>query len=148
MNNIRFVEGIKKVPRIYTVNYFLKDKDGRFLTGKLAKRVWLQWAELRIHGEVDAYRSPMGYIPRYEDLKPLFREYLDEDFSKELYLELFKLRIDPWVAKLTRAIQFYNKTAPDCPEQFFTVWKATIDKLQRAKTKHGPFIEPGTYKEN
>jgi phosphoenolpyruvate carboxykinase (GTP) len=148
MNNIRFVDGIKNVPRIYTVNYFLKDKDGRFLTGKLAKRVWLHWAELRIHGEVDAYRSPMGYIPRYEELKPLFREYLDEDFSKELYLELFKLRIDPWVAKLSRAIQFYEKTAPDCPEQFFTVWKATIDKLQRAKTKHGPFIEPGTYKEN
>ncbi len=146
-NNIRFVEGIKKVPPIYTVNYFLKDKDGRFLTGKMAKRVWLHWAELRIHGEVGAHRSPLGYIPRCEDLQPLFRHYLDEDFSKELYLELFKFRIDPWVAKLTRAIQFYEKTAPDCPEKFFAVWKAAIEKLKQAKSKYGPFIEPGTYQE-
>jgi len=146
-NNIRFVEGIKKVPPIYTVNYSLKDKDGRFLTGKMAKRVWLHWAELRIHGEVGAHRSPLGYIPRCEDLQPLFRHYLDEDFSKELYLELFKFRIDPWVAKFTRAIQFYEKTAPDCPEKFFAVWKAAIEKLKQTKSKYGPFIEPGTYQE-
>jgi phosphoenolpyruvate carboxykinase (GTP) len=144
-NNIRFVQGIKKVPRIFTVNYFLRNKDGQFLTSKLAKKVWLHWAELRVHGEVDAYRSPLGYIPRYEDLKPMFREYLDEDFSEELYLELFQFRIDPWVAKLTRAIYFYEKTAPDCPETFFKAWKAAIEKLQQAKAKYGPFIEPGTY---
>jgi phosphoenolpyruvate carboxykinase (GTP) len=146
-NNIRFVEGIKKVPRIFTVNYFLRDQDGRFLTGKLAKKVWLHWAELRVHGEVDALRSPLGYIPRYEDLEPMFREYLDEDFSRELYTELFKFRIDPWVAKLNRAIQFYEKTAPDCPETFFKAWKAAIEKLQQAKAKYGPLIEPGTYRE-
>ncbi len=147
-NNIRFVEGIKNVPHIYTVNYFLKDKDGRFLTSKLAKKAWLHWAELRVHGEVGAYRTPLGYVPRYEDLKPLFRECLDEDFSQELYLELFKFRIDPWVAKLTRAIQFYQKTAPDCPEKFLSTWKSTIDKLQQAKSKYGPFIEPGKYQES
>jgi phosphoenolpyruvate carboxykinase (GTP) len=148
MNNIRFVNGIKKIPRIFTVNYFLKDQSGQFLTNKMAKKVWLHWAELRVHGEVDAHRTPLGYIPRYEDLRPLFREYLDEDFSKELYLELFKFRIDPWIAKLARAIRFYEKTAPDCPETFFATWKAAIDKLQRAKSKHGPFIEPGTYQES
>jgi phosphoenolpyruvate carboxykinase (GTP) len=147
-NNIRFVDGIKNVPRIYTVNYFLKDKDGRFLTSKLAKKVWLHWAELRIHGEADAYRTLFGYIPRYEDLEPMFRRYLGEDFTKELYLELFKFRIDPWVAKLTRAIQFYEKTAPDCPEKFLSTWKATIAKLQQAKSKYGPFIEPGAYQES
>ena len=147
-NNIRFVQGIKKIPRIFTVNYFLRDKDGRFLTSKLAKKVWLHWAELRVHGEVGAYRSPLGYIPRYEDLKPMFREYLDEDFSKELYLELFQFRIDPWVAKLTRAIYFYENTAPDCPETFFAAWKAAIEKLRQAKTIYGPFIEPGTYQDS
>jgi phosphoenolpyruvate carboxykinase (GTP) len=148
MNNIRFVEGIKRVPPIFTVNYFLLGKDGQFLTSKMAKKVWLHWAELRVHGEVDAYQTPFGYIPRYEDLQPMFREYLDEDFSMELYLELFKFRIDPWIAKFTRAIQFYEKTAPDCPDKFFATWKAAIRKLQEAKSKYGPFIEPGKYREN
>jgi len=148
INNIQFVKGMKNVPRIFTVNYFLKDKEGRFLTSKLAKRVWLHWAELRVHGEVDAYRSPLGYIPRYEDLKPMFRQYLDEDFSQELYLELFKFRIDRWVAKFARAIRFYEKTAPDCPERFFSAWKTAIEKLERAKSKYGALIEPGKYQES
>ena len=147
MNNIRFVKGLKKVPPIFTVNYFLKDDNGNFLTSKLAKKVWLHWAELRVHGEVGAHRTPLGFIPHFDDLKPMFREYLDEDFSRELYLELFKFRIDPWIAKLTRAIAFYEKTAPDCPESFSALWKSTIETLQRARTEYGPFIEPGTYRE-
>lgn len=147
MNNIRFIEGVKNVPRIYTVNYFLKGSDGRFLTDKMAKKVWLHWAERRIHHEVGAYRTPLGFIPKYEDLHEMFHEYLQQHFPQELYRELFKFRIDAWVAKLKRAIRFYEKTAPDCPYQFFVEWKGTIDRLERAKARYGPFIEPGMYQE-
>jgi phosphoenolpyruvate carboxykinase (GTP) len=148
MNNIRFVEGMKKVPPIFAVNYFLRDKAGHFLTNKMAKKIWLHWAELRVHDEVGAYRTPLGYIPRYEDLQPMFREYLDEDFPKDVYLELFKFRIDPWIAKLSRAFRFYEKTAPDCPENLFSTWRDTIHKLEHARSKYGHFITPGEYQEN
>lgn len=144
-NNIRFVSGIKQVPRIYAVNYFLRGADGAFLTGKLAKKVWLHWAERRIHGEADAYRTPLGFIPMYDDLKLLFRELLEEDFSKDMYEELFKFRVDAWIAKITRAIAFYKKTAPDCPEKYYEIWNATIEKLRDIKGKYGPFIRPGVY---
>lgn len=147
LKNIRFVKGMKEVPRIFTVNYFLKGKDGQFLTSKMAKKVWLHWAERRVHGEVDAYRTPLGFIPKYEDLHEMFREYLNEEFTKDLYLELFKFRIDPWIAKLNRAISFYEKTAPDCPYEFFVAWKAAIDRLEAAKARYGPCIEPGRYQE-
>ncbi len=144
-NNIKFVEGIKEVPRIFTVNYFLKDEKGNFLTHKLAKKVWLHWAERRIHNEVDAYRTPLGFIPKYEDLKSLFLEIFQEDFSTELYRQLFKFRIDPWIAKLARAISFYQRTAPDCPEEYYGIWKSTLEELQHLKLKFGPFIEPGAW---
>jgi phosphoenolpyruvate carboxykinase (GTP) len=146
-NNVRFAEGIKQVPRIYAVNYFLRDARGRFLTTKLAKKVWLQWAERRIHDEVDAHRTPLGFIPVYEDLKALFHEFFQEDFSLELYRELFKFRVDPWIAKLSRAISFYERTAPDCPEKYYGIWKSTIEKLNEVKRKYGPIVPPGDYKE-
>lgn len=145
-NNIRFVEGIKQVPRIYAVNYFLRDANGDFLTHKLAKKVWLHWAEQRIHNEVDAWRTPLGFIPKYEDLKSLFLELLREDFSRDLYEELFKFRIDAWIAKISRAIQFFGKTAPDCPEEYFAIWKASVRKLDGLKGEFGSFIPPGAYK--
>jgi phosphoenolpyruvate carboxykinase (GTP) len=144
-NNIRFVEGLKHVPPIYTVNYFLKDGDGQFLTGKMAKKVWLHWAERRAHGELDALATPLGFIPRYEDLKAMFQEFLGEEFSRELYLDLFKFRIGPWIAKLERAIRFYQKTAPDCPARCYAIWHSTIAKLWRAKEQYGDFIAPGAY---
>lgn len=145
-NNINFVEGIKDVPRIYTVNYFLKDEKGNFLTHKLAKKVWLHWAERRIHNELDAHRTPMGFIPKYEDLKSLFLEIFEEDFPEDLYRQLFKFRIDAWIAKLSRAISFYQRMAPDCPEEYYAVWKSMVAKLEELKREFGPFIEPGAYK--
>ncbi len=146
-NNIQFVEGIKQVPRIYAVNYFLRDENGHFLTHKLAKKVWLHWAEQRIYNEVDAYRTPLGFIPKHEDLKSLFQEIFREDFSKELYQELFKFRIDAWTAKISRAVRFYKRIAPDCPEEYYDIWRSTIKKLQDLRRQFGPFIQPGAYKE-
>lgn len=146
-NNVKFVEGIKQVPRIYAVNYFLKGATGKFLTSKLAKKVWLQWAERRIHDEVDAYRTPLGFIPVYDDLKELFSDLLQEDFSLELYQELFKFRVDPWIAKLNRAIRFFERVAPDCPDRYYGIWRSTIEKLEDVKRKYGPFVAPGAYRE-
>ncbi len=146
-NNIRFVEGLKQTPRIYAVNYFLKDEKGNFLTHKLAKKVWLHWAERRIHDEVDAYRTPLGFVPKYEDLKSLFQEIFQEDFPVELYRELFKFRIDAWEAKISRAIRFYKRTAPDCPEEYYEIWRSNMQKLKDLRREFGPFIEPGAYKE-
>jgi len=145
-NNIQFVEGVKDVPRIFTVNYFLKDSKGNFLTHKLAKKVWLHWAEKRIHNEADAYMTPLGFIPKHEDLKFLFQEIFQEDFPVELYRELFKFRIDAWIAKISRAVNFYKRTAPDCPEEYYEIWRSTIEKLHELKRSFGPFIEPGAYK--
>ena len=91
--------------------------------------------------------TPLGFIPKYEDLKSLFQEIFQEDFSKELYQELFKFRIDAWTAKISRAIRFYKHTAPDCPEEYYDIWRSTIKKLQDLRRKFGPFIAPGAYKE-
>ncbi len=145
-NNIKFVEGLKQVPRIFAVNYFLRDQKGDILTHKLAKKVWLHWAELRVHNEVGAHPTPFGFIPKYEDLKSLFREIFDEDFSRQLYEELFKFRIDAWTAKISRAIRFYMRKALDCPDDYFCVWKSTVWNLQELKHEFGPFIPPGAYR--
>ena len=65
------------------MNYFLRGPDNNFCTGKLAKKVWLHWAEARVHNEVDAWETPTGLIPKYEDLKPLFNSLLGEDYQNQ-----------------------------------------------------------------
>lgn len=62
-DNLRIGEGLTRPPRIFSVNYFLQDAQGRWLNSKLDKKVWLKWMELRVHDEVDAIRTPTGLIP-------------------------------------------------------------------------------------
>jgi len=80
-NNLDIVEGAKKPPLIFHVNYFLRGKDGKYLNGIKDKHVWVKWMELRVNGEVEAIRMPTGYIPRFEDLARLFKEILGKDFK-------------------------------------------------------------------
>ena len=65
------------------VNYFLKDKEGNYLNDPKDKHVWVKWMELRVHNEVDAIKIPTGYIPKYEDLRKLFKQVREKDYSKK-----------------------------------------------------------------
>lgn len=41
--------GLKKPPRIFSVNYFLRNQRGEFLNDREDKGVWMKWLELRVH---------------------------------------------------------------------------------------------------
>lgn len=146
MNNIKFGEGVKATPRIFSNNYFMRDEQGHFMTSKLAKKVWLHWAEGRIHGEYDALDTPTGKIPLYEDLKALFKEHLDEEFSKEKYDYLFTFRCTKWIEKLERTKAYYKKMDPYTPRDIFDYWDATIKRIADAKDAYGDLILPGAFK--
>ncbi|MHC5140469.1 MAG: phosphoenolpyruvate carboxykinase (GTP), partial [Planctomycetota bacterium] len=77
-NNLDFANGVDDVPPVFSTNYFLKGDDGQFLNGKLDKMIWVLWAELRANGDVEAIKTPTGWIPKYEDLAPLFKEKLNK----------------------------------------------------------------------
>ena len=144
-NNLDFVKGMKQVPSIFSMNYFLRDSEGDFCTHKLAKKVWLHWAEMRIHEEVESLETPTGLIPKYEDLKRLFTEFFDEDYTEEEYAYQFTFRCEAWLSQLNRAMTYYRKKVPDCPDICFQTWQETIDKIRVAMDKCGPLILPGRY---
>ncbi len=145
-NNIKFVDNMKKVPNIFSVNYFLKNKEGNFCTSKLAKKVWIHWGEGRCNNEYSAYETPTGYIPKYEDLKNLFKSLLDEDYSDEDYKYQFTFRCDAWIAKLQRSIDNFKANYPATPQYVFEMWNEYIAKIEEAKSKYGALILPGDYK--
>ena len=146
MNNIKFGESVKNTPRIFSNNYFMRNTDGQFMTSKLAKKVWLHWAEGRIHGEYNTYDTPTGKIPMYADLKELFKKHLNEDFTEADYTYLFTFRCTKWIEKLERTKAFYAKMDPNTPKEIFEYWDAAIKKIQAAKDTFGDEIKPGAYK--
>ncbi len=146
INNIKFGESVENPPKIFSNNYFMKGPGGDFMTSKLAKKVWLHWAEGRIHGEYETLDTPTGKIPLYKDLKDLFKAYLNEEFSKDDYTYLFTFRCTKWIEKLERTKAFYTKMDADAPKDLFDFWDASIVKIAAARDKYGDKIKPGEYK--
>ncbi len=64
-------------PIIAGLNCFLTHENrggpGSGLLGeKRDVKVWMGWLELYAHGDVEAIETPVGMLPKYEDLKKLF----------------------------------------------------------------------------
>jgi len=139
--HLEFGRDLENPPKIFSVNYFLKDKNGRFLTEKVDKRVWLKWMELRVHNEVDAIKTPTGYIPIYEDLKILFKEVLSKEYKEEDYVKQFTLRIPENLAKINRILKIY-RGIPDTPEIVFQVLEEQKERLLETREKLGKYVSP------
>lgn len=142
LDNINFGKDLKNPPKIFGVNYFLKDNKGRFLNDKNDKKIWLKWIALRVNGEVKALKTPTGLIPLYEDLRRLFKEVLGKDYLLEDYREQFKVRVREWIAKIDRMLTIYTTKVKDTPQILFTVLKEQRERLKKAQEKFGDYIYP------
>lgn len=140
-NYIEFGKDLKKPPLIFSVNYFLRDENGNFLTSKMDKAVWLKWMELRVHRDTGALRTPTGFIPRYEDLQRLFKEVLKREYSRKSYIKQFTLRIPQNLAKIERIEKIY-KTVPNTPRLLFRVLSDQKRRLMEAKSRYGDYVSP------
>ena len=139
-NNLDFAAKLDNPPLIFGVNYFLK-KDGIFLNGKLDKGIWIKWMELRTRGEADAITAPTGLIPKYEDLANLFRQYRDSEYTMEMYVEQFTIRIPENLAKLDRIEAIYANT-PDTPEALTDAMAAQRKRLMDLQAARGDYVSP------
>jgi phosphoenolpyruvate carboxykinase (GTP) len=144
-SNLDFGNVLKHPPRIFSVNYFLKDDNGNFLNDKMDKRVWLKWMELRVHGGCSARRTPTGLIPCYEDIQKFFKEVLNKDYTHEDYVRQFTLRIPENIAKIDRIEHIYRTKALEIPDLLFSVIEEQKKRLLAAKEIHGDYVEPGKF---
>jgi phosphoenolpyruvate carboxykinase (GTP) len=146
-NNLDFGKKLEKPPIIFGVNYFLKDKEGNYLNNPSDKHVWVKWMELRVHEEVDAIKTPTGYIPRYENLRKLFKHVCLKDYNKEDYIRQFSIRAQENLAKIRRVRRFYKKKVTYTPEAVFWVLNQQYERLLNAKEKYGNYISPEKFVE-
>ncbi len=134
-NHLKFGDDLSKEPLVFATNYFLKE-DGKFLNEKVDKKVWLMWAEGRVHNEYEAIETPIGHIPKYDDLKGLFKQIFDKDYTKEDYEKQFSVRVDKWLAKMDRIEEIY-KAEEEIPKVFHDHLEQQRTRLKEAKEKFG-----------
>ncbi len=141
-NSSKFSDGNR--PIMSGLNYFLthanRGSDGSGLLGeKKDVHVWLGWLAAYVNGEVNAIETPIGFVPKYDDLKALFAG-IDMEYPKSLYNMQFALYIDKIVARIDLQTEAYGKEE-NLPPQLFTVFKAQKAELLALKDAQGAIVD-------
>jgi phosphoenolpyruvate carboxykinase (GTP) len=93
-----------KAPKVFQVNWFRKGADGRFLWPGFGdnSRV-VDWIIRRIAGDVPAVDSPIGRLPRVEDLNLDGIDVPEADLA-----ELFAVDPEAWKVEADLTEEFYD----------------------------------------
>jgi len=81
---IRMQRSLSETPRVFHVNWFRKDADGNFMWPGFSENMRvLKWVVDRAHGRSLGQETPIGWMPRYDDI-----EWSGVNFSEEKFDEL------------------------------------------------------------
>ena len=133
-------------PVMAGLNYFLtheaRDGNGTGLLGeKKDVHAWLGWLELFTHGDVDALPTPIGLIPKYEDLKKIFRERIGKEYPESLYTMQFSLYIDNMIARIDLQDAAWRKEQ-GASKRLFAVYAEQKAALLALKAAKGGIVKP------
>jgi phosphoenolpyruvate carboxykinase (GTP) len=84
-----FGRNIQNPPRIFAVNWFRRDEEGRFVWPGFGENMRiLEWIVARARGKAVAVESPIGWMPRYQDINwEGIDNFSEEDFRKAMSIE-------------------------------------------------------------
>jgi len=143
--------GNEKINKKYTpvmagLNYFLTDQarggDSPALLGeKKDVKVWLAWLERYAHNETGFISTPIGNIPKYENLKDLFTQIIDKEYGKNLYTRQFSLYIDNIIKRIDLQEKAYAKEEK-IPSILFDILAEQKQGLLALKDAHGSIVTP------
>lgn len=123
-----FGRDLPNAPRIFGVNWFRKDKDGNFIWPGFGDNIRvLEWIVNRVHGGAGAVESPLGWMPRYEDIN------LDGlDFSREDFAKIMTVDREPGKQELFGHEELFEKMYDKLPKEFFFMRELLLSSLWRS----------------
>ncbi|MBI2754481.1 MAG: phosphoenolpyruvate carboxykinase (GTP) [Betaproteobacteria bacterium] len=105
---------VHRPPRIFRVNWFRKDASGKFMWPGFSENMRvLAWIVERCHGRAHAVATPLGLMPRYEDLTWAGLE----KFSRERYAALERIDDQAWRQELASHDELLRKIGARLPRE-------------------------------
>lgn len=91
---IKMAKLVKETPRVFSVNWFRKDEDGKFLWPGYSQNMRvLRWIVERARGKAFAQETPLGWIPRFKDIDWRGLNYTQEEWDKLMHLDRETLKM-------------------------------------------------------
>jgi phosphoenolpyruvate carboxykinase (GTP) len=117
---------IPNPPKVFNVNWFRTDDDGKFIWPGFGDNMRvLMWILDRCEGKADAVESPIGYLPKAEEIN-----ISGLDISLDTIKELLNVDTALWKDEIAGIAEFYEKFGDKLP-------KALNEELSKLKERLG-----------
>jgi phosphoenolpyruvate carboxykinase (GTP) len=101
-------------PRIFRVNWFRKDANGKFLWPGFGENMRvLKWIVDRVHGRGFAVESPIGWMPRFEDI-----EWKGLNYPASAFYDLMAVGREAGTAEAHAHEELFDRFLDRLPKEF------------------------------
>jgi phosphoenolpyruvate carboxykinase (GTP) len=130
---LQFGRDLPNAPRIFSVNWFRKDENGKFIWPGYGENMRvLKWIVQRSKGCASAVESPIGWMPRYEDI-----DWKGLDFSREDFARIMTIDREPWKQELLSHEELFERFYDKLPKEFFFLRELLLSALWRSPEHWG-----------
>jgi phosphoenolpyruvate carboxykinase (GTP) len=118
-------KSVRHLPAIFHVNWFRKDKDGKFLWPGFGENMRvLKWIVDRVRDRAAALKSPIGWVPGYEDI-----EWNGLDFTRERFAQVMAFDREAWMKEVADQEEFFQTLGDRLPQELVDERAALIGRL-------------------
>lgn len=112
-----------KLPKIFYVNWFRKDENGKFMWPGYGENIRaIKWAIERVNGTAKAVDAPIGRLPVIEEF-----DVTGLDITKENLEKLFAVDNEQGIAELNEMREYYKIFEGTLPKEL----SAEVDKAEK-----------------
>ncbi len=125
---LKLGKNLSHPPRIFRVNWFRKDGDGKFIWPGFGENMRvLNWIVDRVNGKVDALESPFGQMPRHQDLNWSGLDFHADDFN-----DIMDIDRDKGLEEVDAQTELFDSFEDRLPVEMETQRQALKDRLGKS----------------
>jgi len=117
---------MNKAPKIFHVNWFRTDDKGKFLWPGFTENLRvLEWILDRCNNRVEAFKTPIGYVPYPADI-----DMTGLNLSEGALEKLLEVRKAEWITELKGIKKFFLQFKKDLPVELWQEYEALNTRLK------------------
>lgn len=126
---LQFGRNLPNPPRVFAVNWFRKDENGKFIWPGFSENMRvLRWIVDRVHGRGVAIESPLGWMPRHEDIDWSGME----EMTPEKFGRLMSVNTEAWKQEIHSHEELFSKLYDKLPKEFTFMRELILSSLWRS----------------
>ena len=124
-----FGRNINDPPRIFGVNWFRRDENGKFIWPGFGENMRiLEWIVNRAHVRATAIERPIGWTPRYEDINwEGLESFTEADFAQAMSVDR-----DDWDEELLHHEELFIRLYDRIPKEMLAIKDLTLSAMWRS----------------